>query len=213
MSVRANCVPLFQPWKRWTVLDTVSRKIDATIERRGLCPCAPPSVAFRTKNAARMGARRPTITFVTKLWKLLSIPASHELVTPPPACGICTPCPANQDNNCGTVSRITVQRIHRPKRPPDSKFTPPSLRNATPASTSVHIAPGTARSSSSCNRSLMNWGRGMSSRFLYPARALIDPELDQARQTRDGQQPCGRDRPAHHSSTFTVVNHRHHHSN
>src|SRR5260370_36152191 len=143
------------------------------------------------------------------VYNVFTFPGMLDLLTPPVDGGIIARCPATHESIGGTVSRITVHRIRLVKRPPDSKFTPPSLRNATPASTSVHIADGTARSSSSCNKSLMNWGMGMSSRFLYPARALIDPELDQPRQTRNGQQPCGRDRPAHHASACRVRSHCH----
>ena len=42
--------------------------------------------------------------------------------------------------------------------PPVWKFTPPSCRNAIPASTIVQMAAGTARSNSSVSRSTIIWG-------------------------------------------------------
>ena len=52
------------------------------------------------------------------------------------------PWAANQESNCGSVRRITDHRAHLWNLPPAWKFTPPSCRNAIPASTIVQIAAG-----------------------------------------------------------------------
>src|SRR6266567_262420 len=190
MSVVANSEPLLKPCIICTVLETASRKIAVTTDPNGLCPCVESSAAFSTKNAASTGTSLAMITSVTKLLKLASIELSQGLLTVPPSPGVLTPCAANHDSNWGNVSRITDQTIHRWKRPPDSKFTPLSDRSARPASTIVHIAAGTARSSSSANRSESICGVVMAlprpppvPRLLHSRRTLGDPELDQTGQS------------------------------
>ena len=60
---------------------------------------------------------------------------------PPPCAGMAIPCAANQESNWGSVKRITAHRAHLWNLPPAWKFTPPSCRNAIPASTIVQMTP------------------------------------------------------------------------
>src|SRR5260370_9618639 len=158
MSVVANCDPLFQLWKGWTVPDADSRKMAETMDPSGLYPSAASSAAFSTQKAASTGANRATTTFETKPLKLVCKLATHEQLMPPPCARMAIPVAANQESNCGSVKRITDHRAHLWNLPPACKFTPPSCRNAIPASTIVHIAAGTAIANSSANRSTMMWG-------------------------------------------------------
>src|SRR5580658_11000960 len=144
MSVVANCDPLFQLWKSWTVPDADSRKMAETIEPSGVFPSAASSAAFSTQKAASTGVNRATTTFETKPLKLVCKLATHELLMPPPCAGMAIPCAANQESNCGSVKKITDQSAHRWNLPPTWKVTPHSCRNAIPASTIMQTAAGTA---------------------------------------------------------------------
>src|ERR1700733_216884 len=161
MSVVANSELLFQLCMSWTLPDTDNRKSPATIDASGLWPSAASSAAFKTQNAARTGISLATTTFETKPLKLVCKLATHELLMPPPCAGIVIPCAANHDRNWGSVNRITDHSTHLWNLPPVWKFTPPSCRNAIPASTMEQIAAGTAMSNSSVSRSSMIWGSVM----------------------------------------------------
>src|SRR5207302_3505742 len=113
MSVVANSEPLFQLCINCTVPDADRRKMAATMEPSGLCPSAPSSAAFSTQNAASRGESLATTMVVTKLLKLASTPDTQELEMFPPWPGMLMPCAANQDRNCGSVSRITDHSAHR----------------------------------------------------------------------------------------------------
>src|SRR5258708_20500367 len=110
MSVVANCDPLFQLWKSWTVPDADSRKMAETMEPSGLYPSAASSAAFSTQKAASTGDNRATTTFETKPLKLVCKLATHELLMPPPCAGMAIPSAANHDSNHGIVKRITHQK-------------------------------------------------------------------------------------------------------
>src|ERR1035441_10897501 len=71
MSVVANCDPLFQLWKSWTVPDADNRKMAETMDPSGLYPSAASSAAFSTQKAASTGVNRATTTFETKPLKLV----------------------------------------------------------------------------------------------------------------------------------------------
>src|SRR5258707_12326985 len=103
MSVVANCDPLFQLWKSWTVPDADSRKMAETMDPSGLCPSAASSAAFSTQKAASTGVNRPTTTFETKPLKLVCKLATHDLLMPPPCPAMPQPSPPNQQSNCGAV--------------------------------------------------------------------------------------------------------------
>src|SRR5215472_5270874 len=112
MSVVANVEPLFQPCINPTLVEIVSRNIADITDPKGLRPCAVSRAAFRTKEAASNGVSRPTTTSVTKLLKLVSMLRSHGPLIPADCGGNVIPCAANQDRNCGSVSRITDHSIH-----------------------------------------------------------------------------------------------------
>src|ERR1700689_1694414 len=112
MSVVANSDPLFQLWKSWTVPDADSRKMAETMDPSGLYPSTASSAAFSTQKAASTGVNRATTTFETKPLNVDCRLATHELLIPPPCAGMAIPCAANQESNCGNVSRITVPRAH-----------------------------------------------------------------------------------------------------
>src|SRR5260370_28795401 len=151
MSVVANCDPLFQLWKSWTVPDADSRKMAETMEPSGLYPSAASSAAFSTQKAASTGVNRATTMFETKPLKLVCKLATHELLMPPPCAGMAIPCAANQESNWGSVKKITDQRAHRWNLPPAWKFSPPSGGNAIPPTTLFQMPPETPTSKSSVN--------------------------------------------------------------
>src|SRR5260370_37223254 len=66
MSVVANCDPLFQLWKSWTVPDADSRKMAETMDPRGLYPSAASSAAFSPQKAASTGVNSATPTLQAK---------------------------------------------------------------------------------------------------------------------------------------------------
>src|SRR5215471_4797182 len=193
MSVVANSPPLLKPCMNVTLPEMASRKIADTIDPSGFHPWAASSAALRTKKAARIGISLATTTSEIKPVTLVSIPRNHDPLIPAPCGGTVMPWAANQDRNCGKVSKITDHSIHLWKRPPTSKLTPLSWRRASPASTIVHIAAGTAMSNSSCSRSVRICGVVIvvppkpQYRLLHSGCALADPELDQPGKAGDHQ--------------------------
>src|ERR1700682_6058431 len=218
MSVVANCEPLLKLCIICTVEEMASRKMAVMIEPSGLSPWAPSSAAFNTKKDARSGTSFPTTSTVTKLLKLPSSPASHGLATDPPCAVISMPCPPNHERSWGSVRKMTDHSIHLGKLPPTWKFTPPSCRRARPASTTVHIAAGTARSNRSVSRSVRNCGVVIVVLYSTPVLLLdsrlarCDPGFDQAGQTGDQQQARRGDRPACDAAPVGVVDDRHDHA-
>src|SRR6202043_82990 len=118
MSVVANCDPLFQVWKSWTVPDADSRKMAETMDPSGLYPSATSSTAFSTQKAASTGVNRATTTFETKPLKLVCKLATHGLLMPPPCVGMTMPCAANQESNCESNKKITNHTPHPWNLPP-----------------------------------------------------------------------------------------------
>src|SRR5215468_8741082 len=130
-----------------------------------------------------------TTTCEMKSVIVVSILATHGLLTAPAWGGRLMPAFANQARNCGSVRRMTVHSIHLWNLPPISKFIPPSCRSASPAISIVHMAPGTARSNNSCSRLTRNGGMAMGRLYLLNSGcAVVDPEFNEAGETGDGQQ-------------------------